>query len=283
MKIFEKSGPVNTDAVVKIAASAAARADCIVVASITGSSALKVAEKIKDKQVVCVTCPQGMYWQVNEMKEDLFAEIPELRAKRDEWSKQGLEKVPMYLTPENKTKLEQLGVQVVRGTIPLFGPSFSMRQHLQKTTSLDVMAKTLELISTGTLVCMETVLMATDAGIIPHQKRVLACAGTEMGLDTAWITRNCPSAQLFHPTEGFRFVECLAKPEFPQIPRINAKYLAKTELSHPTNASRMHADSFTNLLAILCRTYRGVYLSPNFKQTKCGRLRITNRGVTSKL
>jgi hypothetical protein len=226
MKVFKKPGPVNTDAVAEIAAAAAGRVDCIVVASITGSSVLKVAQKIKGKEVVCVTCPQGMYWQVKEMREDLFAEIPELKDQRDEWIRKGLEKVPMYLTPENKIKLQQLGVQIVQGTIPLFGPSFSMRMHLQKTTALDVMAKTLELISTGTLVCLETVLMATDAGIIPEQKRVLACAGTEIGLDTAWITRNCPSAQLFHPTEGFRFLECLAKPEPAQIPRINTKYLS---------------------------------------------------------
>ena len=194
-------------------------------ASVTGSSALKVAQKIKDKQVVCVTCPQGMYWQVNDMKDDLFAEIPELKARRDEWLKKGLEKVPMYLTPENKAKLEQLGVQVVRGTIPLFGPSFSMRLHLRKTTALDVVAKTLELISTGTLVCMETVLMTTDAGVIPEESRVLACAGTEMGLDTAWILRNSASANLFHPVKGFRFMELLAKPAIARTPKVDIKYL----------------------------------------------------------
>ncbi|MCW4010101.1 MAG: hypothetical protein NWF05_05725 [Candidatus Bathyarchaeota archaeon] len=225
MRVFERAGPVNTSQVVDAAADAAARVDSVVVASVTGESAVKVAQKIRDKKVVCVTCPQGMSWQVNNMGEDVFAEIPELRQRRDAWVRRGLEEVPMCITQENQQKLKELKVEVVRGTIPLFGPSFSMRSHLQKTTALDVMAKTLELISTGTLVCMETVLMATDAGIIPQHKRVLTCAGTEMGLDTAWITRNCPSAQLFHPTEGFRFLECLAKPELSQIPRINAKYL----------------------------------------------------------
>ncbi|MCW4018299.1 MAG: hypothetical protein NWF00_06435 [Candidatus Bathyarchaeota archaeon] len=207
------------------AANASARVDSVVVASVTGESAVKVAQKIRDKKVVCVTCPQGMSWQVNNMGKDVFAEIPELRQRRDEWVRRGLEEVPMYLTQENQDKLQELNVEVVRGTIPFFGPTFSMRSHLNKTTSLNVVAKTLELISTGTLVCMETVLMATDAGVVPQQNRVLACAGTEMGLDTAWITRNRPSAQLFHPTQGFRFLECLAKPELPQIPHINAEYL----------------------------------------------------------
>src|SRR3989304_5269083 len=168
MKVFEKPGPINTDEIGNIASNASSRADCVVVASVTGDSAVKIAEKVKDKKIVCVTCPQGMYWQVNEMRGDLFEEIPELRIRRDEWVQKGLDKVPMNVTEENRLKLEELGVEIVRGTIPLFGPSFSMRLHLHKTTSLDVIAKTLELISTGTLVCLESVLMATDAGAIPE-------------------------------------------------------------------------------------------------------------------
>jgi uncharacterized protein len=225
MKVFERSGPVNTDEVVEIAGEASSKVDYVVVASVTGSSAVKIAQKIRSKKVVCVTCPQGMYWEVNQMNEDLFAEIPELRKQRDDWVKQGLERVPMYITQENKAKLDELKVEVVRGTIPLFGPSFSMRKHLRKTTSLDIIAKTLELISTGTLVCLETVLMATDAGVIPEEKLVLACAGTERGLDTAWILRSCASANLFHPSKGFRFVELLAKPGIALTPRVDIKYL----------------------------------------------------------
>ena len=75
--------------------------------------------------------------------------------------------MPLSITEENKVKLKELGVEVVRGTIPLFGPTFSMRLHLRKTTSFDIVAKTLELISPGTLVCLEAVLMATDAGLNP--------------------------------------------------------------------------------------------------------------------
>ena len=225
MKVFEKPGPANTDEVVDISKVASSKADCIVVASVTGASAIEMAERIRDKKIVCVTCPQGMYWQVNEMKGDLFDEIPELRMRRDEWVKKGLERIPMNITEENRLRLNDLGVEIVRGTIPLFGPTFSMRLHLHKTTSIDVMAKTLELISTGTLVCLESVLMATDAGAIPEGTRVLACAGTEMGLDTAWILRSCASANLFHPFKGFRFVELLAKPGIALIPNLNVRYI----------------------------------------------------------
>ena len=58
MTVFERPGPVNTDAVIGLAQAAAAKCEAIVVASITGDSALRVAERIKDKQILCVTCPR---------------------------------------------------------------------------------------------------------------------------------------------------------------------------------------------------------------------------------
>lgn len=225
MRVFERPGPVNTDEVINILKEASSDYEYLVVASVTGESAVKIAEAINNMEIICVTCPQGMYWEVEEMDNDLFAEIPELRNARDEWVNKGLKRVAMNITPENRVKLDKMNVEVVRGTIPLFGPTFSMRLHLQRPTSLDIMAKTLELISPGTLVSMEAVLMATDAGVIREEELVLACAGTEMGLDTAWVLKSCASANLFHPSKGFRFVELLAKPGIAANPDINIDYL----------------------------------------------------------
>jgi hypothetical protein len=225
VKVFERPGPVNTDETLRILKEAKQELEFLVVASVTGDSAVKAAECISNRKIICVTCPQGMFWEVNAMNADLFDKIPELKARREEWIKKRLDRVPLSITEENKAKLKALGIEVVRGTIPLFGPSFSMRLHLRKTTSLDIVAKTLELISPGTLVCMEAVLMATDAGIIPEGELVYATAGTEMGLDTAWIVKSAASANMFHPTKGFRFVELLAKPSLALAPSININYL----------------------------------------------------------
>jgi hypothetical protein len=225
LKVFERPGPVNTEAVIDILKVAPKPPETLIVASVTGESAVKAAEQIKDRKIIAVTCPQGMFWEVNAMNADLFDKIPELKARRDEWQKRQLDRVPLSITPENKEKLAALGVETVRGTIPLFGPTFSMRLHLRKTTSLDIVAKTLELISPGTLVCLETVLMVTDAGLIPEGELVYVAAGTEMGLDTAWIVRSCASANMFHPTKGYRFVELLAKPGLALNPSININYL----------------------------------------------------------
>ena len=222
MTAFERPGPVNTDAVIDLAEGAAAKYDCIVVASVTGDSALRVAERIGHKKILCVTCPQGMNWEVDRMDAGPFAAIPELAQIRADWRRRGLSQVPMSLAPENR---ERLGVDVVRGTIPLFGPTFSMRVHLRKVTDLDVAAKTLELISTGTLVCLECVLMCVDAGKIPEGATVLALAGTERGLDTAWTIKSCASANLYHPTRGARFVELLAKPGVSFVPDVDINYL----------------------------------------------------------
>lgn len=225
MKVFKRPGPVNTDEVIEIVAAASPNYKYVVAASITGDSAVRIGRRITGKEVICVTCPQGMSWEIGGMAEGPFAVIPELQHIRTEWLSQGLKRVPMGISEENRLALEELGIKIVQGTIPLFGPTFSMRQHLRKTTDLDVMAKTLELISTGTLVCLECVLMSVDAGIIPEGTPVLVVAGTERGLDTCWVIQASASHNLFHPTKGARFVELLAKPGIPAIPDVGIGYL----------------------------------------------------------
>ncbi len=225
MQIFDNPGPVNTDFVVNAVKDNFPRAKAIVVASITGDSALKVARVAGTTPVVCVTCPQGMAWEVDGMKTGVFADIRELQALRDIWKSEGRNRVPMEISPENKVLLEEAGIPVIRGTIPFFGPSFSMRVHLGHISSLDIMAKTLELFSPGTLVGMECVLMAVDAGVIPEGIPVICCAGTERGLDTAWLVRSSASATIFHHERGFRFIESLAKPGIALNPEVGIGYI----------------------------------------------------------
>jgi hypothetical protein len=225
MHIFDRPGPVNTESVVKTVKEHAPRAKAIVVASINGDSSQKNAPAAGKTPVICVTCPQGMVWDIDGMKSGVFADIQELRAIRDTWKSEGHQKVAMAITPENKILLDEAGIPVIRGTIPFFGPSFSMRIHLGHISSLDIMAKTLELFSPGTLVGMECVLMAVDAGVIPECVPVICCAGTERGLDTGWLVRSSASANIFHPERGFRFIEQLAKPGIAMNPEVGIGYI----------------------------------------------------------
>ena len=226
MIAFERPGPCNTDSVIATASvERHSRIRHVVVASVTGASAVKAAHAIRDKNIVCVTCPQGMHWEVAHMRAGPFAEIPELAAIRDRWVEQGFQRVPMSIDAPTRRALEDHGVTIVRGTIPFFGPSFSMRLHVNHTNSLDIVAKTLELISPGTLVCLESVLMAVDAGAVPEGEEVIALAGTERGLDTAWTIRSASSGSLFAPEKGARFIELLAKPRISTLPEVAIPYL----------------------------------------------------------
>ena len=225
MRVFERPGPVNTNEIISLIKGASSKYKYIVAASITGDSALRLAEQVVDQEVICVTCPQGMNWEIEKMSDGPFTSIPELAQLRSEWLNQGLIRVPMGITQENKERLDKCKIKIIQGTIPLFGPTFSMRLHLQKTNDLDLMAKTLELISTGTLVCLESVLMSVDAAAVPEGEEVIAAAGTECGFDTVWVIRASDSHNLFHPSKGARFVELLAKPGIPTIPDVSIEYL----------------------------------------------------------
>jgi uncharacterized protein len=89
MRVFERPGPINADEVIEVVETASSQCEHLVEASISGDSALRVAEAIRDKQIMCVTCPQGMNWEVGKMSRGPFAAIPELEQIRSEWAKQG--------------------------------------------------------------------------------------------------------------------------------------------------------------------------------------------------
>jgi uncharacterized protein len=107
LKVFERPGPVNTDETISILKDAPQPLEFLVVASVTGEGAIKAAQLIKNRKIICVTCPQGMFWEVNAMNADIFAQIPELRARREEWMKKQLERVPLTIPVENAAKLKE--------------------------------------------------------------------------------------------------------------------------------------------------------------------------------
>ena len=102
MKVFERPGPVKTEDTLNVLLNSLQELEFLVVASVTWDSAVKAAKLIKNRKVVCVTCPQGMFWEVNAMNADLFDKIPELKAHREDWAKKRLERVPLSITDENK-------------------------------------------------------------------------------------------------------------------------------------------------------------------------------------
>lgn len=226
---FKIPGPENTEKIIEEAKRKVKelRIKYAVVPSLTGDSAIKVAENFKDLKIkiICVTAPQGMFWNVKAMNKGPFAEIPSLKKIRDYYRKKGFKKVKMEITEENRKRLKNLGVEIVKGSAPLFGVSFSIRTNLGGLTQIDIISKTLELFSTGTLSCVEATLIATDAGKIPEGEEIIAFGGTERGLDTCWILRSSTSMNLFNRKRGLRFIELVGKPRISYIPDVTSDYL----------------------------------------------------------
>lgn len=60
-----------------------------------------------------------------------------------------------------------------------------------------IIANTLYLFSQGMKVCVEIIAMACDAGLVPEGVKVISCAGTGSGADTAIVATSAASANLF--------------------------------------------------------------------------------------
>jgi len=83
----------------------------------------------------------------------------------------------------NMKKIREYGAKLHTGTMVFhnINDAFRSKNYL---SDLTVMAETLRMMGQGTKVAVETVLMATDAGLIPAQKDVFSIAGTGVGADT---------------------------------------------------------------------------------------------------
>jgi hypothetical protein len=71
-----------------------------------------------------------------------------------------------------------------------------------------MMANLLRCFCQGVKVCFEIVLMATDAGLLASQEKVIAIAGTGQGSDTALVMQAASSQHL----NRLRVNEIICKP-----------------------------------------------------------------------
>ena len=161
---FERAGPRNTEETVKLARERAAELGIkdIVVASSHGGTALKVAEVFDDPNVniVAVTICESF---------------------RDKgWTMSG----------EERVKVEAEGIKVLTGVHALgddVGSAFT--EKFGGTSINEALRQTLYRFCQGMKVCVEIVLMAADAGLIPTDKEIIAIAGTDEGADTAIVVK----------------------------------------------------------------------------------------------
>ncbi|MEM3384210.1 MAG: pyruvate kinase alpha/beta domain-containing protein [Nitrososphaeria archaeon] len=180
---FDKPGPENTEETIKAAYERAIELGIkdIVVASSYGRTALKVIEYFDVNQfnVVAVTICEGykdMGWTISK---------------------------------EEKEKLLSKGIKVYTGVHSLDGDvSSAFAERFKGFSVNEIVTQTLYRFGQGLKVCVEIVLMAADAGLIPVDRDVIAIAGTDRGADTAIVVKPAYSRKFLE----LKIKEIIAKP-----------------------------------------------------------------------
>ena len=178
---FINAGKENTNTLLKIAKEYAEKEDIedIVVASTTGETGAKAAKIFKGCNVVVVTHHVG------------FQKPGETELKE-----------------EFKKEILNNGGKIFTGTHALSSVERAIRKDFGTLQPLELIANVLRLMDEGTKVCVEIVLMAADAGLIPVDRDVIAIAGTGRGADTALRIKPANSARFFE----LKIREVIAKP-----------------------------------------------------------------------
>lgn len=111
--------------------------------------------------------------------------------------------IPGTSSQEVREKLNQLGIKLVQGVMPLQDIIIPNAKDVKNET----IHYTLSLVSGGLRLCIQAILMAVDGGYIEPGETVIA-----MSADTAIVARSSLSTWLFHPMEGLEINEIICKP-----------------------------------------------------------------------
>ena len=195
VRYFEKPGKGNTKATIEAVRDYLKEDNetaAVVVASISGQTALKVKEVLSQITipVVCVTGSPS--WQ----------NYPEYE-------------LPLISTAM-RTKLEKAGVIIVDSAPSSLSDTieFSFARYGFRSPTWIFIETLVAVGGYGLKTAVECVLMATDGGYIPPFKEVVSIAGTDKGADTAVVIRSTFSSTVFSSAPEKRLVikEILAMP-----------------------------------------------------------------------
>jgi len=192
---FNACGLINTKNTLELAISRARELGIkkLIVASETGSSALKAVEMLQNSKInlIVVTSAAGTKIE-NTVIGDLKIGISDKKI----WD-----------------KLEKSGAKIVRATDPLYNIDAAL-EHRGIPTLATLIRLCLRMISSGTAVCVSAVLMATDNGLLREGEEVVAVAGSWVGLDTALVLQAANSVNLLK-AGSMQINEIICKPRNP--------------------------------------------------------------------
>ncbi|MCX7793303.1 MAG: hypothetical protein N2257_02690 [Thermodesulfovibrionales bacterium] len=180
---FEKPGRENTEECLKIAIQAIKESGYkhLVVASTTGETGLKIVEALKGLNINLVIVTHSTGFKAPNTQE-MHSDVRE--------------------------RIIQNGAKVLTGTMITHSIETAFSQKFQGLYPTHIVAQTLRRFGEGPKVCIECVMMAVDAGLIPEGEEVLAIAGTAYGADTVMLIKSAASKRFL----DLKVLEILAKP-----------------------------------------------------------------------
>jgi len=180
---FEKVGPENTETTLLIAKKRAEELGIktIVIASTTGSVAVKAVEVLKGLRVIFVSHSTG------------FSE-PNVQR----------------FTEESRKIVENKGGIILTATHVFAGLSRALRNKTNTVAIGDIVSETLRIFGHGTKVACEISMMAADAGLVRTDENIISVGGTSKGSDTALVLTPVTSQNFF----DLKIKEILCKPHF---------------------------------------------------------------------
>lgn len=180
--LFTEPGPANTDRVLDLvqARAEALGITTVLVATTTGATGLKAAQRLQGRNVVAVTHSAGFH--------------------------------APYETEHDPAVVQQIldaGGHVLTTTHAFGGVGRSVRKQLGTYQTEEIIAYTLRCFGQGVKVVAEITLMAADAGlIVPAGEPVIAMAGSGRGADTAAVILPTHAQTFF----DLRFLEIVCMP-----------------------------------------------------------------------
>jgi len=180
---FTKPGKHNTEKTIDIALDYAKKNNIktILIASATGTSALELKKKSQNESIVCVTYSEAVSYE-DELKE----------------------------FKKNQPALEEEGIRIVKATHAFSGVDKALYKKYETMQPPLLIADILRLFSEGVKVCVESAMMAADAGLIKKKEKILALAGSGEGVDTCLLVEPSTTSDLF----SFGILEIICIPKY---------------------------------------------------------------------
>lgn len=195
VRYFEKPGKQNTQAIIEVVRThleEGNEAAALIIASVSGQTALNVKKEIGDISIPIVCVTGSPSWQIHSEFE--FPLVPAV----------------------TQTELEKAGVVIVDCVPSSLSDTieFSYARYGYRSPTWIFVETLLAVGGYGLKTAVECVLMATDGGYVSPFKEVISIGGTGKGADTAIVARSTFSTTVFSKDRKKRFEikEILAMP-----------------------------------------------------------------------